>query len=379
MSPFKSSKGRSLGKLIEGFKSSTIGQGFGSGSGGASGNLVVATGGVQREYQDYKFHVFTGQTSIDGSPAPYVFQVVQMDADTTFDIIMVAGGGGGGDDQPGAYAGGGGGAGGVRFIPELELSVNQFPLGVGAGGSNANNGGDTIFNPGNANGVPAITCHGGGAGGYGGGGGGVSGGCGGGKDYPGSVTQFGAGNNNAGNTPEPRASDHLSPIGPTQFQGSPGNARASDVTYASGGGGGARYLPGYYTSPITGPGIVVTASNPNGGNYRGQGGDGINFSTIIGPYTTNGNYGDSSPRAQPGAWFGGGGHGGKYPGGPNLPGTGGIGGGGNGTPGSDPNWTGRQPADGEANTGGGGGVKSGNGGPGIMIIRYKTYGGPTGS
>ena len=75
---------------------------------------------------------------------------------TTYDIIMVAGGGGGGDDQPGSYAGGGGGAGGVRFIPELPLSEATYPL-VVAGGSNANNGGDTIFNPGNGNSLPAIT------------------------------------------------------------------------------------------------------------------------------------------------------------------------------------------------------------------------------
>lgn len=379
MAPLRSIAGRSLGKLLEGFKTSTLGQGFGSGGSGGGTTLTVATGGIVREFEDYKFHVFEGQSTIDGSAAPYVFEIVQMSPGTTFDIIMVAGGGGGGDDQPGAYAGGGGGAGGVRFIPELELSVNQFPLGVGAGGSNASNGGPTIFNPGDANGVPAIDCHGGGHGGAGGGGGGNPGGCGGGKDYPGGITAFGAGNNNAGNSPEPRASDDLSPIGPTQFQGSPGNARASDVTYASGGGGGARYVPGYYTGTISGPGIVVTASNPNGANYRAQGGDGINFASIIGPYTTNGNYGDESPRAQPGAWFGGGGHGGIYPGGPNAPGTGGIGGGGNGTPGSDPNWSGRQDKNGQANTGGGGGVKSGNGGPGIMIIRYKTYGGPTGS
>ena len=46
MSPFKSSAGRSLGKLIEGFKSSTIGQGFGSG--GAGGGLTV-TGGTLNE------------------------------------------------------------------------------------------------------------------------------------------------------------------------------------------------------------------------------------------------------------------------------------------------------------------------------------------
>jgi len=355
--------------------------GAGGGSGSESFTPVSASGGVERTFGDYTFHVFTGNPTIDGTSSPYAFSVTEGGGpNATFDIIMVAGGGGGGDDQPGSYGGGGGGAGGVRFIPELTLGNNPYPLVVAAGGSNANNGGDTIFNPGNGNSLPAITCNGGGYGGAGGGGGGANGGAGGGKDYPGGITAFGAGNDGNGNTGEPRASGPTSPIGDTQFQGSPGNARATDVTYAGGGGGGARYAPNtYYTPPITGPGIVVTASNPNGADYRAQGGDGIDFSPIIGPYTTNGNYGDSSPRAQPGAWFGGGGHGGKYPAGPGAPGTGGIGGGGNGSPGSDPNWSGRQPADGEANTGGGGGVKNGNGGPGILIVRYKTAGGPTGS
>ena len=47
MAPFKSSAGRSLGKLIEGFKSSTIGQGFGSG--GAGGGGLTVTGGTLNE------------------------------------------------------------------------------------------------------------------------------------------------------------------------------------------------------------------------------------------------------------------------------------------------------------------------------------------
>ena len=66
-----------------------------------------------------------------------------------------------------------------------------------------------------------------------------------------------------------------------------------------------------------------------------------------------------------------------YPGGPGAPGYGGIGGGGYDKPG-DP-WTGRVDKNGEANTGGGGACKNGNGGPGILIVRYKTSGGPTGS
>lgn len=356
--------------------------GFGFGGGGSGGGSgagpVGASGGTKRTFGEYSFHVFTGNPTIDGPSSPYTFNVTSGGSNATFDIILVAGGGGGGDDQPGSYAGGGGGAGGVRFIPELTLGNNPYPLSVAAGGSNANNGGDTIFNPGNGNGLPAITVNGGGYGGAGGGGGGANGGAGGGKDYPGPVTQFGAGNDGNGNSGEPRASGPTSPIGDTQFQGSPGNARAADVTYASGGGGGAKYAPAtYYTPPITGPGIVVTASNPSGGSYRAQGGDGIDFSPIIGPYTTNGNYGDSSTRAQPGAWFGGGGHGGTYPSGSVAPGTGGIGGGGYNNPGSP--WTGHKNVHGESNTGGGGGVMNGNGGPGILIVRYKTAGGPTGS
>ena len=56
MSPFKSSKGRSLGKLIEGFKSSTIGQGFGSGSGAAA--EIRATGGIAVVYDNKVVHLF---------------------------------------------------------------------------------------------------------------------------------------------------------------------------------------------------------------------------------------------------------------------------------------------------------------------------------
>ena len=37
MSPLKSVKGRALGKLLEGYQTSTLGQGFGSGDGGGGG------------------------------------------------------------------------------------------------------------------------------------------------------------------------------------------------------------------------------------------------------------------------------------------------------------------------------------------------------
>jgi len=354
------------------------GGGTGSALGGAASIPVVASGGTKRTFGEYSFHVFPG-AAVDGGTTPYNFTVNSGGgSNATFDIILVAGGGGGGDDSPGSYGGGGGGAGGVRFIPEITLDDAPFALTVGGGGSNTNPGADTTFNPGDGNSVPAIQVKGGGRGGDGNGSNGAPGGSGGGKDYPGNITTFGTGNAGAGNVGEPRASGPTSPIGDTQFQGSPGNARANDTPYSGGGGGGARYAPNtYYTPPITGPGIVVTASNPNGASYRAQGGDGIDFSPIIGAYPVNGNYGDSSPRAQPGAWFGGGGHGGVYPGGPGAPGTGGIGGGGYDNPGSP--WTGHKDSDAVVNTGGGGGTAYGKGGPGILIVRYKTTGGPTGS
>ena len=211
--------------------------GFGGGGlglfGGAAAASIEASGGTKRTFGAYSFHVFTGNPTINGPSSPYTFSVTSGGTgDTTFDIILVAGGGGGGDDQPGSYGGGGGGAGGVRFIPEITLGNNTYPLVVASGGSNANNGKDTVFNPGNGNSLPAIEVKGGGYGGAGGGGNGASGGSGGGKDYPGPITQFGAGNNNAGNSGEPRASGPTSPIGDTKFQGSPGNARVNDVAYA---------------------------------------------------------------------------------------------------------------------------------------------------
>ena len=43
MSPFKSSAGRQLGKMLEGFKSSDVGKGFGSG--GVTGTVLQASGG----------------------------------------------------------------------------------------------------------------------------------------------------------------------------------------------------------------------------------------------------------------------------------------------------------------------------------------------
>ena len=48
------------------------GFGFGGGAaGGDSFNPVSASGGVERTFGDYTFHVFTGNPTIDGASSPY--------------------------------------------------------------------------------------------------------------------------------------------------------------------------------------------------------------------------------------------------------------------------------------------------------------------
>ena len=85
MSPFKSSAGRSLGKLIEGFKSSTIGQGFGSGGGGS----YFSSGGTKTQPGDgYVYHTFN-------SPGSYDFETTGGPGVKVIEVELLGGGGGG--------------------------------------------------------------------------------------------------------------------------------------------------------------------------------------------------------------------------------------------------------------------------------------------
>ena len=92
MSPFKSIKGRALGKLLEGYKSSDIGKGFGSGGGGAGSKITLATGGTKTQYTQgtkvWTVHEFT-------STGPSTF-VVQGGSSEEVRVLVVGGGGGGG-------------------------------------------------------------------------------------------------------------------------------------------------------------------------------------------------------------------------------------------------------------------------------------------
>ena len=230
-------------------------------------------------------------------------------ADKNMDFLIVAGGGGGGAGQ-----GGGGGGGGMRVFTSVSIPVGTHTVTVGAGGGNGTNvtpptnGGDSSFA---VTGGSTYTSTGGGYGGsyntHAGPNAGNSGGSGGGGGS-GHVSPGGGG---AGNTPS---------TPPSQGAGGAG------VTYSElGGGGGGGGASG-----------VAGATNP------AHGGDGTqnDFRTGVSTYYAGGGAGRGASVR-----------------------NGGQGGGGN------------SQASGGTNTGGGGGggqdnTNSGDGGSGIVVIRY---------
>ena len=299
--------------------------------------FISATGGTETTCGNYKVHTFTG---------PGTFTVASTAVCATnnnVDYLVLAGGGAGGSGDNG----GGGGAGGFRescggngcyttsplaaACSQITVTATAFPITVGSGGASntapppvaGGNGSPSVFS--------TITSTGGGGGGAGGCGPaiGLSGGSGGGGGYGAP----GAGG--SGNTP---------PVSPSQGNNG-GNGNVGTPAYGTGGGGGA--------------GAAGTAGSPT---TAGPGGNGVSTSINFSSTAYAGGGGGSTNLC-------------------NSPvGTGGTGGGGTGVPGSS------QPdaaipgiANGTANTGGGGGnvdetptfKTSGNGGSGIVIIRYR--------
>jgi hypothetical protein len=294
---------------------------------------VTATGGTITCCGDYKIHTFTADgcfsVSCAGNPA----------GSTTIDYLVVAGGGGGGGGGCGER-GGGGGAGGYReSFPNpatggLPVSIQSYPITVGAGGgaslsgpARGTNGNDSIFS--------TITSTGGGGGG--GGSGltpGSTGGSGGGAS---SFNNSGPATGGTGNTP---------PTSPSQGNNG-GDANGGPNPDNGGGGGG-------------GAGGVGTAyPSPSGPSVGGSGG--IGSTTLINPSPTVG-----TPGPAPGRYFAGGGGGGAFPSGAPTVSAGGAGGGGAGR-----NYPVPPAVAGTTNTGGGGGGGAAAGGSGIVVIRYK--------
>ena len=348
MSPFKSSAGRQLGKMLEGFKSSTIGQGFGSGGGEPS---IQATGGELLNGQpasvgnaSYKYHYFK-------TPGTLIFPD-RADFNGDVDVLLVGGGGSGGN-----RSGGGGGAGGIAVGTNIVFpGVGQLsiPITVGEGGPVAPNN-DSRGNQGTysrfglAPEPYSFEAHGGG---YGGGDGNTAGGGGG----SGGGAHYG---NPGGTASQPGANPGKSWVVNYGYAGSTGD---SSPQHNSGAGGGA--------------GSAALSGSP--GN-RGAAGDGQDLPIWDVTYympTDDPYWPGISPL--PGTDYGGGGGGGDYP--PYLsqrmPSNATGGGGGIGGPASGPGH-GTQGVDGLGGGGGGAcgsspGPKGGKGGNGIVVVRYRT-------
>ena len=284
--------------------------------------FVAATGGTEDTSGDFKIHTFTGPGTFCVSCAG------NSSGSNTVDYLVVAGGGGGGR---GCSHGAGGGAGGYREssgaasgcyaisplgagVSALPVTATGFPITVGGGGAGAPPpSSNKVGSNGSNSSFSTITSTAGGGGAGWSTTGGNPGGSGGGAACSGTPTNVGT-----GNTPS---------VSPPQ-----GNNGGSSTGARMGGGGGAG-----------------EAGNTDG---QGHGGDGV-ANSINGTPTTR---------------AGGGSGGGSSCSSANIPG--GDGGGGTGS------GSGNGGA-GTANTGGGGGGSynpgdtGGQGGSGIVIIRYK--------
>ena len=288
-----------------------------SATGGSTSDVTI--NGVE-----YRIHAFT-------STGTSTFTVNSLGNffDGNLDYLIVAGGGGGGHMDSGAGAAGGGGGAGGLLSGTTTVAAQSYSIVVGSGGGDQINSTQNIYaqNGGNSSafGNTAI----------GGGGGGT-------RDFDGRDGGSGGGTNNGITGWGDGVSGQGNRGGGGENSGSPS---------AGGGGGGAG---------------EVGENGKNQGfstNVAGKGGDGLYFGNIF-----TDSFGDSG-------WFAGGGGGGN--GQPPADGVGGLGGGGNGggaTSGS--STRSRDGFDAQANTGGGGGgaagspARGGNGGSGIVLVRY---------
>jgi len=286
----------------------------------------VATGGttstITTDGVTYRIHAFTSVGTTN-------FVVSNVGNFPQFEYLIVAGGGGGGG------WGGGGGAGGL-LAGSTTLSLTTYPIIVGGGGNRGTSAYTGGGNGGNSSAF-GLTAFGGGGGGWYQGNAGLAGGSGGG-----------------GGLVEPS----FNPLGPpgagTSNQGFAGGTSGRNVTvstdwsFGRGGGGGGASQVGF---------------DGSGGDVNsGRGGRGKYFGHLFGT-----GFGESG-------WFsgGGGGHSGRM----NILSLGGLGGGGRGGRYAEGNGTGA--LSGTANTGGGGGgawggtaqEMIGDGGSGIVLIRY---------
>jgi hypothetical protein len=306
---------------------------------------MVATGGTITTTGNCKIHTFTGPGTFT------VCKVAVCAADNLVSYVVVAGGGGGGN-----AGGGGGGAGGFREVVSpsspytgsplngyptpgnrITVTATAFPITVGAGAPGATQPSPTTSAPDGANSIfSTITSAGGSGGGAG-------------PQCTATIPAGGSGGGGRANQANSGAAGNTPPTTPAQ--GTPGGT--GGPANGGGGGGGA-----------TDPGTNAA------GRFGGCGGDGAS-SEITGSAVVRG-----------GGGGGGSDQGGPTPGSPGTGGQAGPGGGGKGGNGQPLGAPGAG-FNGTDNTGGGGGggtnapafspnnSAGGNGGSGVVIIRYR--------
>jgi hypothetical protein len=124
---------------------------------GVGGAGVEASGGSEIITSTHKYHVFTSPGTLTLTNSGEV------------EYLVIAGGGAGGRGSPGNRHGGGGGAGGIRNGTLDSLTPGAYPITVGTGGSEPGNAGSAA--PAGADGndstFATITSTGGGGGGNG--------------------------------------------------------------------------------------------------------------------------------------------------------------------------------------------------------------------
>ena len=326
----------------------------GNNDAGSQAKFVTATGGtITTVCTNFKVHTFTG---------PGTFCVScggNSSGSNTVDYLVIAGGGGGGKSR-----GGGGGAGGYRESPgaasgcysvsplgaapaaALPVSVQGYPITVGAGGPGVDSPGPNV-GPGPTSGhsgsnsiFSTITSTGGGAGSS--------------NTPPEAGQDGGSGGGSAGQANPGGGSGNTPPVNPAQgTNGGQGSNPSNPV-----GGGDGEFGAG-------GGGATVAGKPGAQPGAKGVGGTGAT-SSINGTPTTRagggGGGGNFNQASQFGTASGGGGAGSAVPGPGNnssagTSGTANTGGGGGGSAGVQPNC--QQVGNGGA------------GGSGIVIIRYR--------
>jgi hypothetical protein len=303
-----------------------------------SPTFIVASGGTITTDGDFKVHTFTSDGVFTICSAPTI-------SNNNVSYMVVAGGGAGGPHAGcggGSATGGGGGAGGFRegktpatpytasplVAPTgLPISVQAYPVSIGAGGANHCHPNTTPAPSGSNSVFSTITSTGGGGGG---------------ADRQQGETGGSGGGRGGEQNPGPGAAGNTPPVSPPQGNAG-GQGGFGGPAYGSGGGGGATAAGGNGSTSDSGDGGTGATTNITGspvGYAGGGGGGGYGPGQAFG--TQGGGDGTRSPSASCGAAV-------------STAGTANTGGGGGGG-GQSPLNPGKQGS---------------SGGSGVVVIRYK--------